>query len=153
MSDSLLDENEVEIPAASGEPKKRRGRPPGSKNKPRGTSESLPVNLENAIRGIFAICGMLAKWFGYEQVEELTDEEAKEGSRALVPIANKIPWLANVAVWIGAPVWFIVTLNKKFRKAPDAKNDSGNLRGNDGNRGIDSSLAREGDGIEIQAAS
>lgn len=134
---SMLDEMEdgtvtISSPSttdAAGEIKKRRGRPPGSKNKPKGAEvESLSASLENAIRGLFAIAALLAGWFGYEQTEELTDSEAKEGARAFAPIAVKVPWLANVAMYIGAPVWLIVTMRRKFARVNNA-NANGNGSG------------------------
>lgn len=121
---SLLDgpEGEVEMESVSqsvnntvGEIKKRRGRPPGSRNRPK-ESEGIATNLENAIRGFFGLLAVIAGWFGYEQTEELTDAEAKEGARAFVPIAQKFPWFSTVAAYIGAPVWLLLMMRRKFAR-------------------------------------
>ena len=133
MSDtSILDEGaEVEIPAdpapvtfqnTTGEVKKKRGRPPGSKNKPK--EESLAPNLEGAIRGIFFLCALIAKLFGYDQTEDLTESEVKEGARSFTPIANKLPWIVTVATYIGPPIWLYTMISRKFTKRKETQ--SGN---------------------------
>lgn len=151
MSGSLLDEaDEIEVKAsggatdAAGEVKKRRGRPPGSKNKPKGGDDSLAINLESAIRGIFGLLSVILGWFGYEQTEDLTDDECKKGAAAFVPIAGKIPVVAKIAIYIGAPVWFLTMMRKKFaRKGP--RNEGENGSRTPGNSNVASlPLAREG---------
>lgn len=156
---SMLDEMEggsIEIPTggvseAAGEIKRKRGRPPGSKNKPKGEAvANMAVSLENAIRGIFAIFGLIAGWFGFEQTEELTEAEAKEGARAFAPIAAKLPWLAETAVWIGAPVWLLITMRKKFARkanATRADTDSGNRALVDGAGNRDSAENDKGEAV------
>lgn len=129
---SILDETEnsievennpaPEVNLTTGEPKKRRGRPPGSKNKPR--EETLAPNLEGAIKGIFFVCALIAKWLGYEQTEDLTDSEVKEGARSFTPIAQKLPWIATLATYIGPPIWLYMTISRKFTKR--AQNGNGN---------------------------
>jgi hypothetical protein len=117
MEDGMIDVPSNEITNTAGEIRKRRGRPPGSKNKTKiaQADDSLSSALENAIRGFFSIISLFAGWFGYEQAEDLTEKEIKDGAKAFGPIAAKVPWFASVAVWIGAPVWLLITIQKKFR--------------------------------------
>jgi hypothetical protein len=119
---SLLDSDDggtVEIAAAppniEGEVKKRRGRPPGTKNKPK-IEDSTIVTLENTIKGFFGLLSFLAGWFGYEQTEDLTDSEAKEGAKAFAPIFAKFPWLTPWFAYIAAPLWLLTMMSRKFAK-------------------------------------
>lgn len=109
-----------------GEIKKRRGRPPGSKNKAR--EETITPSIENAIKGLFGFLSLMAGWFGYEQTEELTDSEAKDGARAFTPIIQKHPWLSPWLAYIGAPVWLLITMRKKFRRKNAESNETNNAR-------------------------
>jgi hypothetical protein len=103
---------------------KKRGRPPGSKNRPKDDDDGPPrVNqsiqigiFATALIALFAVIGAIAGWFGYEQYESLSSEEAEEGGKCLVPIAAKIGWIATAAFYLSFPAWLIAKLPKKFRK-------------------------------------
>ena len=113
--------------AVGSEVKKRRGRPPGSKNKPRdsdsgdfsvSTSDTKKI-FAGALIGLFALLGIALGWFGYEKIEDLSQEEAEEGGKYLLPISQKIGWIAVAAFYLSFPAWLIVNVSKKFRKKPD----------------------------------
>ena len=109
--------------AVGEEVRKRRGRPPGSKNRPKDGSESPKVNEGNQCRifagalvALFAILGVVAGWFGYEYYEKLTVEEGLEGGTYLIPISQKIGWIAATAFYLSFPAWMILKASEKFRK-------------------------------------
>jgi hypothetical protein len=132
MSDETVETLDSESSAerllsVGAEVKKRRGRPPGSKNKPRAgddsdfnvsTSDSKKI-FAGALIGLFALLGIALGWFGYEKIEDLTQEEAEEGGKYLLPISQKIGWIAVAAFYLSFPAWLIVNVSKKFRKKPE----------------------------------
>ena len=110
--------NSDRLTQAGEEVKERRGRPKGSKNK-----TSAKVNQTNqrrifagALIALFALLGMVLAWFGYEYAEKLTIEEAEEGGTYLIPIADKIGWIATAAFYLSFPAWFILKASEKFRR-------------------------------------
>jgi hypothetical protein len=122
--------------------KKRRGRPPGSKNRPKDGSEpaSSGINLSasnqrkifgGALIALFSLLAIVLAWFGYEQVEKLTTEEAEEGGTYLLPLSEKIGWLATAMFYLSFPAWLLRTANAKFakRKAEPVSTASSNDTG------------------------
>lgn len=140
MERSILDVEdgmvEVQSPAVNdtiGEIRRRRGRPPGTKNKPK--EETLSVTLEGAIEGVFMALTWIAGFFGYEKTGDLTEGERKDGAKAFAPIVSKMPWLIPWLAFIGAPIWLLRVLSSKLRRKDVP---AGNTDGPD-NTSIDSS--------------
>lgn len=116
------------IMAAGAEVRKRRGRPPGSKNRTREPGEPPRINqslqadiFASSLIALFAIIGLFARWFGYEKYEDLTMDEAREGGKCLIPIAAQIGWLATAALYLSFPAWVIAKFPQKYRKKVEPK--------------------------------
>lgn len=105
------------------EVKRRRGRPPGSKNRPK-DENGLPKVNESSQRKIFAgaivflfmLLGVVLGWFGYEYHDKLSTDEAEEGGTLLIPIAAKVGWIAAAAFYLSFPAWCLIKINEKFRR-------------------------------------
>ena len=140
MSDSIDDILGGDSAPANGEPaksdaeiiapKKKRGRPPGSKNAPK--TESKPDITEEAVQaawqGLFTLISGIVWLFGGKskpgQNAELTDDEAKSDAKQLLPIAMRFPSVINILSWIGAPIVAFRRIRQKFEfkaKEPKAK--------------------------------
>ena len=78
----------------------------------------LTTQLGALLRALFSFGGIVAKWYGYEQHEELTDEETAEGAGYFLALARKFPWLAALSVWSAGPVWLLTMVVRKFRRTP-----------------------------------
>jgi hypothetical protein len=101
--------------------RKKRGRPPGSKNKTSG--ESKPVNETNqrrifagALIAMFSLLAIVLGWFGYEYHKKLEMDEAERGGTYLIPIASKIGFIATLAFYLSFPIWLLTQVNESFRK-------------------------------------
>jgi hypothetical protein len=113
--------------AVAEESRKKRGRPPGSKNRPKDDDAPVKVNEGNqkrifagALRALFIALGAIAGWFGYEYYREITEKEADEGGTLLLPIAQKIGWVATAAFYLAFPAWLLNTMAHSFRKKVDS---------------------------------
>lgn len=97
--------------------KRRRGRPPGSKNKPKADERNALIQrLAGVVALLFFVLGFVAKMFGYEYKEKLDTDELKEGAEHLVPIADKLGVILTIATYIGFPLWVIAKVADKFAK-------------------------------------
>jgi len=101
--------------------RKRRGRPPGSKNKPK--DDESPVGKKDqkaifagALVALFSLLAIILGWFGYEYYKRLEQEEAERGATYLVPIASKVGFIATLAFYLSFPIWLLTTVNGSFRK-------------------------------------
>jgi hypothetical protein len=102
-------------------PKKRRGRPPGSTNKPKETAPAIDVTEEavrTAWQGLFSVISFVVWLFGGKvkpgQVGELTNEESENDARQLLPIAQRFPSVVKILGWIGAPLVAAKRIKQKF---------------------------------------
>ena len=111
------------------ETKKRRGRPPGSKNRPKDAAAPGEVSVSQpnqrkifagALVALFSILSVVMSWFGYEYYKRIAAEEAEEGATYLMPISQKIGWIATGAFYLSFPAWLIMQVNERFRKVPPA---------------------------------
>lgn len=108
--------------------RRRRGRPPGSKNRPKDGSEpTSKINqstqrdiLAGALIALFGILAVILGFFGYEYYNKLEFEEAQEGGKYLLPISQRFENIAKVANWLSFPAWLIQQINKRFRKQVEA---------------------------------
>ena len=121
---TIDEESSAERLLAIGEETRKRGRPKGSKNKPSdGESKISQTNqrtiFKGAIIALFSLLAIMLSWAGYEQVEPLTDSEAEEGGTFLLPISQRIGWVAAAAFYLSFPAWLIIQINRKFRKRPE----------------------------------
>jgi hypothetical protein len=132
MADDFATDTETEsvdrLMAAGDEIRRKRGRPPGSKNRPKNGDETPAVKVSaasqrkifaGALVGLFALLGVILAWFGFEKVDDLNEDEADQGATYLLPIAEKIGAIATVAFYMSFPVWFLTKITEKFRKKPD----------------------------------
>lgn len=103
--------------------KKRRGRPPGSKNKPKEDERTARLErLAAVVSLVFFLASIVAKWFGFNKTADLTKDELMEGARHLDPLSGRLEFILSVASWIGFPLWFIAKMQDKFkRKEPIAE--------------------------------
>ena len=127
--------------AQSLEPK-RRGRPAGSKNKPKDDEkERVRQRLAGVILAVFQLFGFVGSWLGYEYDPKLTSEEAAEGAVHFEPLAERYPRIIAIAGWIGAPIWLLTKMTEKFHRRrekaqekPNA-NQAGQVTGRDAGGG------------------
>ena len=105
--------------------KRKRGRPPGSKNKPKDGTQAGDVSVSQpnqrkifagALVALFSILAVVMSWFGYEYYKKIAAEEAEEGAIYLLPISQKIGWIATGAFYLSFPSWLIMQVNERFRK-------------------------------------
>lgn len=105
------------------------------KDKPKdGRSDAqLTKDISAALRGIFEVVRYVAKFFGKREIEKLTEDEASEGAVYWLPLARRYYFLAQVTLYIGAPIWLITTLSGKWNggkkieqpvKPPDKKKEA-----------------------------
>jgi hypothetical protein len=129
MADETTTEVETDESAAErlmslgAETKRKRGRPPGSKNRPKGEVGDVSVSQPNqrkifagALVALFSILSIIMAWFGYEYHKKIQAEEAEEGATYLLPISQKIGWIATGAFYLSFPAWLIMQVNERFRK-------------------------------------
>ncbi len=124
-SDNVPTASADELMQVGAEVRKRRGRPPGSKNRAKDGSESLPsgVNQSNqrrifagALIALFSLLAIVLSWFGYEYHKKLEMDEAERGGTYLIPIASKIGFIATLAFYLSFPIWLLTQVNESFRK-------------------------------------
>jgi hypothetical protein len=130
MADEMSTQTESDESAAErlmsvgAEIKRKRGRPPGSKNRPKNEVGDVSVSQPNqrkifagALVALFSILSVVMAWFGYEYVKKIQAEEAEEGATYLMPISQKVGWIATGAFYLSFPAWLIMQVNERFRKA------------------------------------
>lgn len=75
-------------------------------------------NLERDVKSIIDALWLLASWlvlpFGRE-LDDLTEAELGDGTRAWMPVARRHPWLVATARWLTAPLWLVMTVKRKIR--------------------------------------
>ena len=96
---------------------KRRGRPPGSKNKPKEQTVSPDAALQTlkaALHGFMLLAGFALWLFGVKQKEEYTDSEVEADAKQLLPIAMRYMAVVTALSWIGAPIVIVNRIRQKF---------------------------------------
>lgn len=122
--ETVPEESADRLLAVGDEVRKRRGRPPGSKNRAKDDSGKEPkVNETNqrrifagALIALFSILAIFLGWFGYEYHKKLEFADAEEGGTYLLPISQKIGSIAAFAFYLSFPAWMIAQVNMRFRK-------------------------------------
>lgn len=110
----------------------RRGRPPGSTNKPKATppiAEISARSLAAAYQGLWLILRMCT-WFvaGRDKspvaqathtawtLDDLDSDEALSDAKDLMPFVTEVPALIRVLAWIGGPVIVVKRVASKLKK-------------------------------------
>lgn len=78
------------------------------------TDAQMTKDIAASLRGIFDVIRYVAKFFGRRDIEKLTVEEASEGAVYWLPLARRYYFLAQLTLYIGAPIWLITTLSQKW---------------------------------------
>lgn len=89
--------------------KPRRGRPPGSTNKPKLSDEALLTGCKQLVSALW----LLAKFPAYianRTLTPLTEEEKAEGAEQAKALVARFGWLVLLLTFIGFPLWFVTKL-------------------------------------------
>jgi len=109
----------TDAPPFEPEPEKKRGRPPGSKTRPK-TQDQVKVELrsvEAAWQGIWLLLRFGGRLLGFEcDSPMLPDEEAQADAKSLQAVVQRHPRAMQVLAWIGAPVVMVQRIAQHFSK-------------------------------------
>lgn len=78
------------------------------------TDAQLTKDIAASLRGIFEVIRYAARFFGKRNIPALSADEAAEGAIYWVPLARRYYALAQITLFIGAPVWLLTTLSRKW---------------------------------------
>jgi hypothetical protein len=106
-------------------PKKKRGRPPGQKNKPKDaveTADGSTLELATCMAAwaaCWALIVFMCKFFGFEPIYHsftLPEDELKEDAKILAPSFAKIPGIIRLVAMLGTPLIMLDRIMKRFSR-------------------------------------
>jgi len=107
-------------PSPSGEPPRKRGRPPGSQNKPKEPTLSegaIASGCRTLVRLSWGLCHIPARIAG-GKLTPLSDKEIDEGAEEARGLCARWPAMIFVLTVIGFPGWLILSFQRHFERKP-----------------------------------
>jgi hypothetical protein len=105
--------------AASGE-KPRRGRPPGSTNKPKISEEALTAGCASLVQFIWTLSAIPPRVLGIGTLQDLEAKELEEGTAQMRELVRRYSALVVVLTVVGFPLWMVRMFALKFKRTPAA---------------------------------
>jgi len=100
--------------------KPRRGRPPGTTNKPKISEEALRAGCISLVKFLWVVSALPAKIAG-GTLAELTKEEVEEGAAQAEGLVKRYGWLVVAMTVVGFPLWMVRMFTAKFHRKPTPK--------------------------------
>jgi len=94
---------------AQGIDKPKRGRPPGTTNKPKLSDEALMLGCKQLVSLLWTLAAFPA-YLADRRLTPLSDDEKREGAEQAKGLVARFGWLVILLTIIGFPLWFVTKI-------------------------------------------